>query len=144
MRARRIRSTVYGVFLAFASAFVLWSAKLLIWPLFGLDTPAERRAAPAGVACAEQIRSLVRALDRAMAAASASRGQAEASAMFRAALSPEWDGEESSRRACAADPNGLDAYAALMRLRRAEEGFVERQVVEIDPLRREVQAHLPR
>jgi hypothetical protein len=143
MRARRIRSSVYAAYLALATAFVLWSTKLLIWPLFGLEAPAERATNPAGAACAEAIRPLARALDRALAASAASHGQTEASTSFRAALSPEWDHEEAARQACAADKSGLDAYAALMRLRRVEEGFAERQAVEVDPVRRDVQARLP-
>jgi hypothetical protein len=59
-------------------------------------------------------------------------------------MQPEWAEQAAVATACASDPRGQDAFAALLRLKLAEEGFVRRQIVEIAPVRRDVRAYLPR
>jgi hypothetical protein len=46
-------------------------------------------------------------------------------------------------RACAASPEGLDAWAALLRLRRAAAELPHGNPPELGPLRRDLSAHLP-
>ncbi|HEY3822707.1 MAG TPA: hypothetical protein VGL81_36330 [Polyangiaceae bacterium] len=95
-------------------------------------------AAPPGSsarACAEGIRTLERALGRAVDAAG--------SASFQARLQPEWSQEEAIREACAQSSEGIDAWAALARLRSAEEQLSPHAGAELEPLRRDVIAHLP-
>jgi hypothetical protein len=54
-----------------------------------------------------------------------------------------WDPEGSLYRACAASPEGLDTWAALLRLRTAHEQLPHASREQLDPLRRAVWAHLP-
>jgi hypothetical protein len=54
-----------------------------------------------------------------------------------------WDTGGSLYRACAATPRGLDTWAALLRLRMAREQLPHAGPAELDPLRRDVWAHLP-
>jgi hypothetical protein len=128
---------------ALAAAFVLSSARSVVWGLFGLEA-APTATAPAGRACGEAIARLARALDRGVAATSAARTDVEALAQMRAALAPEWDAEASGAATCAEDPHGADAWAALMRLRRAEEGAVASRAAQTGPVHRELEAYLPR
>jgi hypothetical protein len=57
--------------------------------------------------------------------------------------SSSWDREGSLYRACAASPEGLDTWAALLRLRMAHEQLPHARPEQLDPLRRAVWAHLP-
>lgn len=142
---KRVRSLVYGAYTAFAIVFILLSVKALVAGVFHTDgTPlGGGPATPTEKTCADGIRALTAALDRAMVAAAAKHEDAEVRAAFGAALSPEWDGEARLGEICRSEPRGADAFAALLRLRRAEEGFLGRQVAEIAPLRRDVEAYLP-
>lgn len=129
---------VYGSFLGLATAFIVSSTYQIIVALFGLQVAP--LASPANdSACAAAIERLVGALDRASRAA---HGEDEAA--FASALAPEWDAQADTERICRAEPRGTDAYGALLRLRRAEEGSIRRQSVEIAPLRRDVGAYLTR
>jgi hypothetical protein len=143
LSGKRIRTAVYGVFTAFAAVFILFSTRSIIWGVFGLDAPVAA-AAPAGRACAEKIAGLARALDRRMAATSGARSEPEALARMHAALAPEWDTEAETAAACADDPRGADAWAALLRLKRAEEGAAGRRAALTGPMHRELEAYLPR
>jgi hypothetical protein len=142
--ARRIRTAVYGVFVAFAAAFIVLSGRNVIWGVFGLDAEPAPAGAPAGRVCGEKIAALAHALDRGVAAAAGAHTEPEAMARMRAALAPEWEAEADSSAACAADPHGAAAWAALLRLRRAEEVAVARHVAQTGPLRHELAAYLPR
>ncbi|WP_394820571.1 hypothetical protein [Pendulispora albinea] len=152
---------VYGSFLGLAAAFILSSAFQLIVSVFGLGIePLAAPGAGAGQtvdshphACTEGIASLSAALDRSFAHAAGPDPTAGAAgepaseeallANFRKNLEPEWAEERKIEESCMGQPRGRDAFAALLRLKLAEEGFVRRQMVEIDPLRRSVQAYLP-
>jgi hypothetical protein len=57
--------------------------------------------------------------------------------------SPELPDEEQVRSACEKSPAGLDAWASLARLRSAERQLDGTRPEELDPLRRDVAAHLP-
>jgi hypothetical protein len=81
------------------------------------------------------VRKLERALDRAVEAAG--------SPSFQARLQPEWAEEATVGQACRQSNEGIDAWAALARLRSAEEQLSPRAGAELEPLRRDVIAHLP-
>ena len=142
--ARRIRSLVYAVFVAFAAAFVLLSVKELVTGVFGL-----REAPPAAApgtperACADGIRALARALDRGAHASIAAVDEKDAVAKMRAALAPEWDREQDLAAQCAKDPRGAEAWAELVRLERAEEGAAGRRATVLGPLRADVERLAP-
>ena len=109
----------------------------------GVDAP---KAEPnASRACAEGIGAMAAAVDVAAAAAATSGDDTAATARFRESLAGAWDPrEKATEAACSGIPRGHDVFAAVLRLREAQEGFVRRQVVEIAPLRRDVSAYLPR
>ena len=68
---------------------------------------------------------------------------AAGSASFAARLEPEWASAGSIEQACGQSSEGIDAWAALARLRSAEEQLAPRATAELEPLRRDVDAHLP-
>jgi hypothetical protein len=145
-RARRLaRRLVYGSFLLLATAFVVSSA----WQLIaGIYAPAPVVIAPAGApaearACSDGIARLSSALERGFVAASTKEDEASALRTLADGMQPEWADQPAVEQACATQPRGQDAYAALLRLKLAEEGFVRRQIVEIAPVRRDVRAYLP-
>jgi hypothetical protein len=144
VKGRRIRTAVYGVFVAFSAAFVLLSTWQIMIGVFGAAIAPVQVTQPAGKACAEGIHELERALDRGVAAATGAKSSADAEAKMRAALSPEWDKEQAVDATCAGDPHGADAWAALLRLRRAEEGAAGRRTVVVAPLRQDLDAYLAR
>ena len=97
-------------------------------------------------ACALGLRELATALDRAanlVVASSNEVGTNEAAAAFRRGLSPEWNTADSVQRTCAASPEGTDAWAALERLRTAEEQLARQNRTDLGPIRRDLTAHLP-
>ncbi len=55
----------------------------------------------------------------------------------------DWHPPEDVYRACAASPEGLDAWAALLRLEKTAENIPSAGPGELDPLRRDLFAHLP-
>jgi hypothetical protein len=132
-----------------ALIFIGVSAAQIIRAVFGVGV---RRldAVPGSPehACAEGVRSLALALDRASvetcspSSAEVDDGQDAVSAFDRR-LGPEWDKGATIEQACARSSQGVDTWAALLRLREGEEQLVRRGRVELAPLRRDVAAHLP-
>lgn len=124
------------VVIVVAVAFIGASAWQIIPAVFGVAiTPIP--AAPPGTAarrCADGVRRLKQALDRAADAAG--------SASFESRLEPEWSDRAAIEKACGESPEGLDAWAALARLRSAEEQLAPR-TGQLASLRRDVVAHLP-
>ena len=62
---------------------------------------------------------------------------------FSARLRPEWEEKDAVQRACSQSNQGLDAWAALARLRSAEEQLAPDGRGLLAPLRRDVREHLP-
>ena len=120
-----------------ATAWIIGTSALQIVPaVFGAGVtplPSSPPGSPART-CAEGVQRMARALER----ASASAG----SAAFGEQLSPEWDTEAAVQAACAATPEGQDAWASLARMRSAEEQLGPRASGVAD-LHRDVIAHLP-
>jgi hypothetical protein len=137
-RARlRGKRVALGVVFLVSFAIIGGSAVQIIPAVFGAGiTPIPAAAAGSSErACAEGVGRLAAALDR--AAASAGSGS------FEARLQPEWNDEARVFESCRAAREGLDAWAALIRLRSAEEQLGPRAGSELEPLRRHVLAHLP-
>jgi hypothetical protein len=102
----------------------------------------------APVDCAQGIRSLVTAIERARSAAAASHeGESEAVALFRSSLEPEWARRGDIERACKGDPARLEALDAVIHLGFAEEHAVRRDAVELSEIRSKaadlVHRHVP-
>lgn len=127
LRAKRI---ALGLIAAVAVVVIGSSTWEITASVFGLGIrPVTDRA------CAEGVRGLVRALDRATPAAG--------SPGFAAALEPEWKDTAPLADACARSPEGLDAWAALLRLRSGEEVLTGIPGDDFAALRHDVLAHLP-
>jgi hypothetical protein len=114
------------VVIVVAIAFIAISTAQITSAVFGLrtmplasgpvDSPVRR--------CATGISRLARALDRGPSPA-------------------EWNDAESVEETCRAVTGGLDAWAALLRLRAAELQLAPATSEDLQPLRVEVAAHLP-
>jgi hypothetical protein len=141
------RRIIISAFITLATVFIGLSAIQIIPAALGVsrdDGPIFGKAAPLSAACVSGVSRLNAALDRGAASVvtNSAAKEDEASAAFRASLSPEWDGAAAVESACASEPRGRDAYAALVRLREAREHAARRDAVEIAPLRRDVAAYL--
>lgn len=102
----------------------------------------------APIECAQGIRSLAVAVERARSAAAASHeGESEAVALFRASREPEWARRGDVERACKGDPARLETLDAVIHLGFAEEHAVRRDAVELSKIRSKaanlVRMHLP-
>jgi hypothetical protein len=143
----------HGIVLVVAVTFVAASAAQIIPAVFGMQSrtfPPTPPGSPERV-CSDGVRTLALALDRGEKQAwSLLGGNAAADSdaydslqTFRRALFPEWDAEPSVEQACSKSHEGVEAWAALLRLRRAAEQIVLRDVTELLPLRHDFAAHLP-
>jgi hypothetical protein len=146
LRGKRL---ALGLVLVVSVAFIVSSAVQIIGAAFGFGwTPLPSDAAPGSPerACAVGIRSLTQALDRAgerLSSVASAADDRETMAALRSRLSPEWDGAVGIEGACARAAGGLDAWAALQRLRVAEEQSGRLSRDELTAVRRDVAAHLP-
>jgi hypothetical protein len=147
---RRGRRAAHAVVIAIAVVFVGASAVQIIPAVFRVPVGPMGSPASAGSpeeACARGVRSLATAIDRAAATVwsgppIAGRSD-DALSAFRHAALPEWSDADRVERACDRVKGGPEAWAALARLRRAEEQVLLRTAADLEPLRREVTAHLP-
>jgi len=134
-------------FLALCSLFVLSSTwQLLQGALYGATAPAasdERRIDPRGP-CAGHLRRLAAAVDRGLAVATAAPSDDAALELFRGGLAPDWANRGAAVAACAPEPGGPDAFAAVDRLREAGEAVSRRTGGDLASARRDVAAVLPR
>jgi hypothetical protein len=135
------KRAAHGVVIVVAVAFVGASAAQIIPAVFGTGirpVPSTSDGSPEHE-CVHGVRSLGLALDRASEQAWSTPVRADDDSpldAFRRSLVPEWNAQANIERACARSREGLAAWAALLRLRTAEENVVL-------PLRRDVTAHLP-
>jgi hypothetical protein len=124
------------VVIVISVVFIGASAWQIVPAVFGAAITPIPAAAPGSPArtCAEGVRRLELALERAANAAG--------SASFQTQLQPEWDDGAAIEGACSQSSEGIDAWAALARMRSAEEQLAPR-TGELSSLRRDVIAHLP-
>jgi hypothetical protein len=132
---------------AVAVVFIGWSAVQIIPAVFGVGVRPIPAAASGSSerACAEGIRRLELALDRSAGLAGLAGVGAPPSAQPTPATSDEWQDAPSVEQVCSQSPEGEGAWAALLRLRSAQEQLGPGPAArgELDPLRRDVGAHLP-
>ncbi len=142
MTKKRLRQLAAGFVMLLAVPFVIVSTWQIIDVVFGGAPPA-RKATADEVACADKLRTLASALERASDRASHEPDDAHAESAFEEAVSPEWDDQGSAEHACATTPRGRDAWAALLRLRRGLEGRSKKDARDVGPLRRDFETRLP-
>jgi hypothetical protein len=148
-RARGKRAA-HAVVLVIAILFIGSSTWQIVGSLFGRPSrvyrsPSRAALTPAARTCAAGIQQLADALDRAGpgVAASNPRGGEVPSAPFTRAMPPEWDHAAEVRQRCESFAGGEDAWAALERLRSAQEQLARHGQAELEELRRDLAAHLP-
>jgi hypothetical protein len=133
LRGRRIG---LGVVMVVAVSFIAVSTTQIVRAVFGLATTSlapGRADSPQG-RCAIGIRRLARTLDRPVGVEPPASGPATGAG---------WTDTEAVDQACRKASGGLDAWAALLRLRAAEQQLAQASEEDLQPLRREVAAHLP-
>jgi hypothetical protein len=140
----------HGIVIVVAVVFIAsstWQIARAVFPELAPGGGTASLESPGHRACAAGLRDLAEALDRAasgVVTSSVSEGAPEESAAaFRRGLSPEWNTAADVERSCSATAEGQDAWAALERLRSAEEQLTRRSRGELGPLRRDLAAHLP-
>jgi hypothetical protein len=142
------RRAAHGLILVVAVVFIGSSAWQIVHAIF-VESAAASAPPALDPGCANGVRRLVGALDRAADHAVSSAEQPATTrpedvvALFRHQLSPEWDGAGDVERRCAASAAGADAWAALQRLRSAQEQLARQSRAELAPLRHDLAAHLP-
>jgi hypothetical protein len=149
-RGRRLgRKYVLVVFGVLAGAFTLANTQQIIFGVFGLGSsalPPQGSGAVPASGCAEELRAMAAAVDRAVSASAQAADEDQATALYRAALAPEWGDSANAppdiRARCAAEPHGQDALATVLRLRAAGEEVARRHAAELAPLRRDIAAYL--
>ena len=147
--AMRGKRAALAVVMVISLAFIASSVAQIIPAVFGVGfEPLPSGAAPESPEgqCATGIRSLALALDRAggrLSSVASAADDTATMAVLRPTLSPEWDHADTVRAACDRTAGGPAAWAALQRLRVAEEqsGRLDRDA--LTSVRRDVAAHLP-
>jgi hypothetical protein len=138
--SRRGRSIVSALFVGVVSVFIVVTTAQVGAGVFGKSASRAGVAPPA--ACVAGISRLTPALDRALGAASPIGDDSASLATFAAATLPEWNDSQDIESTCSATPEGQEAFAAVLRLRRAEEALLHKDVAELSPMRRDVEAYL--
>jgi hypothetical protein len=146
LRGKRL---ALGLVTVVSLAFIVSSTVQITRAVFGLGLEPLPAGAPAGSPeqkCASGIHALARALDRVggrLSTVASAANDAETMAALRPSLSPEWDLADEVRAACDVARGGPSAWAALQRLRVAEEQSGRLGRDELSSVRSDVAAHLP-
>ena len=136
----------HAVIIVLAVAFIGASAVQVIPAVFRMGAHHAPSTVPDPQArvCALGVRPLAAALERAGARAWSAHASADSALdSFQQALAPEWKDEERIRSDCEKSSEGAETWAALVRLRRAEEQALLSGADDVQPLRRDLAAHLP-
>lgn len=136
-RKQVVSRIVYGVFVVIVGAFIssnIWQvAKVTFGEQSGAAIPKVEAA------CGAAIEKEIAAIDRARETASAERDGDTARSTYRAARAKE---SSDVKTACANDPNGVDALAAVGRLDRSAESHAVRDANEIGPMRQSARSFI--
>lgn len=140
-RNQRVTRVVYGVYVVIVAAFTISNIAQVGRQIFGANGGAATSApVKVGAPCAEQLKIAYEAIEIAAAEASKATDAENASQNYvrRRGMgrSPDLD------RACNADPNGVEALAALARLDRAAEDHAIRTATELSPVRLSTQSFI--
>lgn len=139
-QSRRGRSITSAIFVGIVTVFIVITTWQVARGVFGKSTTKASVAPPP--ACVAGISRLSSALDRALGSTSQLADERAIDAAFASAARPEWDDSSKVEADCAKTQEGQDAFAALLRLRRAEESFLHRQAAELSPMKQDVEAYL--
>jgi hypothetical protein len=145
-RGRRLgRKYTIVVFSVLACSFMATTTLQIIFGVFGVGArPITKMESSGQTSCAERLRAMEAAVERAVAASARAPDRGVASTRYESALGPEWDDVSSVESLCASEGRGAtDALAAVVRLRTMGEELARAHAVELAPLRRDVAAYLP-
>lgn len=138
--SRRGRSVSAAIFVSIVAIFIVITTTQIARGVFGKG--ATKSSNPPPAACVAGISRMNGALDRAVASTSQITDEHGVDAAFAIAVKPDWDDSDKVQADCATTPEGQDAFAAVLRLRRADETSLERHVAEVSPMKRDVAAYL--
>lgn len=127
---------VYGVFIAFATVFIVTSTVQVALAVFG-----EKAEAPKVTdRCGAHIAALIAAIDGAIDAAASAPDAEEGKKRYLASRTSH-DGA-APKSSCSEDPHGAEALAAVARYDRAAETFAARRGSELNPVRLRAQSFI--
>lgn len=129
--------TVYGLFVVGVGAFIVSNVWQVGRVTFGDESRADFPKVEA--ACGAAIEREIASIEHARSAASDARDGEAARAAYAAARKAE---ATDLRAACANDPNGVDALAAVSRLDRSAESHAVRDASEIGPMRQSARSFI--
>jgi hypothetical protein len=121
------------------AVFIVITTTQIARGVFGKGATKSNAPPPA---CVAGISRMNGALDRAVASTAQINDAHGVNAAFANAVKADWADSDQVQSDCAGTPEGQDAFAALLRLRRAEESSLERHVAEVSPMKRDVEAYL--
>lgn len=120
---------VFVPYLVVLVSFIVWTAYVVIRQIWAEPVPPrapDAASAPVTPDCRAGLSTLGGALDRGLRAALWADDEDGAHRLFEAALAPEWSAVDGVERACGADIASRDAFAAMTRQRRVQEGWARR------------------
>ncbi len=149
-RKQRVTRVVYGLYVTVVAVFVASNIVQVARVVFASPSGAQRTktAAPAppkvGGACGAALSAEIRAIDAARALALAEPNTEAAEARYATERrSPAANADTTDpTRACAHDPHGTDALAALARLDRMAESHAVRAAGELSTVRLTAQSFI--
>ncbi len=140
--SRRGRRIVSAAFVGVVSVFIVITTVQVGRGVFGKGAPSANGGIAPPPACVAGIARLDAALDRAMMTTSRITEEDAVTPAFAQSTLPEWNESPKVEEDCNATPEGKEAFAAILRLRRAEESLLHRQVGELSPMKQDVEAYL--
>lgn len=145
-RKQRVTRAVYGVFVVFVAIFVASSIVQVARAVFFTPaSEAESAVSPkVGVECGQALAEQIRAIDEAQKLAS-SEPNADAAKARYTSERRAWDdrdGTPKPKQACASDPHGPEALAAIARLDRTAEAHSIRDASELRAVRLTAQSFI--
>lgn len=129
---------VYGVFIAFASVFIVTTTVQVAGAVFG------DKAEPPKVTerCGAHIAALVAGIDAAIDAAAGAPDAEEAKKRYLASRHAASAKASGTAPSCNQDPHAPEALAAVARYDRAAETFAARKGSELNPVRLRAQSFI--
>ncbi len=139
---KRTTRIVYGVFIAGVGAFVASCIWQVAFAVFAGGGAAEPTSLKVERACADGIEELILGVDVALAGVAVGGHEQEARRSYATARDTKWTRRAEIEQACANDPNGKDALAAVARYDRAAEATIVRQANELTLVRNQAQSFI--
>jgi hypothetical protein len=139
-RNQRVTRVVYGVYVVIVAAFTVSNIVQVAQAVFGeRNGPSEAQLPRVGPACAGQLEQQLQAIEKARLLASSEANGDAARARY---ASERATSRGDLEPICKADPQGVDALAALARLDRMADSQAVRTATELSPVRLAAQSFI--